>query len=94
MKFMVLFIASALYCSCSPCLIRGDMSGAEIKAVLLRCKGEPLRRTFEKPGGPFTSETEIWDYSPSETLSTDSFWFSGGLLDSMPSHSPGVRIAP
>lgn len=60
-----------------------------MKVVLLRCKGKPHRITFEKIGGPFLEETEVWDYSSSsETAQRDDFWFSHGRLSSMPLNSP------
>jgi hypothetical protein len=92
MKILILLLLVSACTSCSTCVATAGMEESKAKSILLACKGEPIRRSFEEPGGPFTRRTEIWDYSPSKTVRTDDFWFSGGELSVMPHHSKGIKV--
>lgn len=92
MKKITTLLLSIIVGSCAPCSLKGLVAEKDVKAQLLRCKGEHFKKTITAPGGPFFERTEIWDYSPASRPGTDAFWFVDGKLVSSPEASQGIHF--
>lgn len=75
-----------LQLSCMVCELKSDMPESQVKGILLKCKGNPLKIKFVDPGGPFFERTEIWYYSSDEKSGGGQYWFANRLCISKPNN--------
>ena len=90
LNFILPVLACASVCSCVDCKVVAGNPEREAKARLTQCMGTPDKVFIADPGGPFVSETEVWEYAQgSEKIE---FWFAMGELQSGPIRTQ--RLSP